>query len=242
MSRETPQIRALLLGEQRSGKSTRERVWTDKIVAWTSYGIPVVRSVLVFDRNNETEIWDGAGPIVDSVDGFWKACRDASEAAGLECISVLPRVVVRAGVDVEPYRDFLRLAIDEGDFLIVLCEVSEWAPSSGRWPIDEIGRGVRLSHIFRQGRHIPDREGDPQKIHYLCDTQEAIGISPLLRNQANFVASGPLEGDNNMRWVRQNFGRDGDQLAASVQSAGEHEWTILRNKLDKGVPKFPQKV
>jgi hypothetical protein len=242
VSRETPQIRGLLLGEQRSGKSTRERLWTDKIVTWSIYGIPVVRSILVFDRNNETEIWDGAGPVIDSVDGFWEACEKASREAGLEHISVLPRVVVRAGVDVEPYRDFLRLAIDEGDFMVVLCEVSEWAPSSGRWPIDEIGRGVRLSHLFRQGRHIPDREGDPRKIHYLADTQEAIGISPLLRNQANFVASGPLEGENNLRWIRQNFGRSGEQLALGVQGAQEHEWTILRDKLDRGVPRFPMRI
>lgn len=236
------QIRGLLLGEQKSGKSTRERAWTDKIIEWSYRGIDVVRCTLIFDRNHEEAIWAGAGPVVSTLSEFWNVANEMSRQAGAENIHLPARVVVRAGMEVKGYVDFLELAIDEGDFLVVFCEGSDWAPSRGRWPVDEIERGVRLEHLFRQGRHIPDRDGNPQHFHYIMDTQEAIGLAPLVRNEANLVATGPLEGDNNLRWVRQNFGQDGSSLAARAQALGTHEWLILRNKLDRRVPRFPLEV
>jgi hypothetical protein len=237
------QIRGLLLGEQRSGKSTRERVWTDKITNWTYRGVDVVRCILVFDRNHEDDIWNGAGPVVSTVSEFWSACDEASVSSGAAELHLLPRVVVRAGMEPQNYREFLRLAIDQGDFLVVFCEGSDWAPSQrAAWPVVEIGRGITLDTIFRAGRHIPDSEGVPRHIHWMLDTQEAIGLSPLIRNQANLVSTGALEGANNLRWVRDNFGRDGYELAKKAQALGEHQWLLLRNKMRARVPKFPLKI
>jgi len=230
-------IGALLLGEQGSGKTTRERIWSDDLISWTRYNSYALDTCLVFDRLGEPA-WDGAGPVVDSIGAFNEACFELSLELGLEHEALPRRVVVRAGMDPKAYRPFLNFAVDQGNVLLVIPEASDWFPShKGQWPVNRIRGDITLDTLLRMGRHVPNRDGELKHIHFITETQEAKGISPILRNQSNFVACGAIEGENNLTWVRHNFGRDSRELVERVQNLGSHEWITLRDKLGGGVPR-----
>ena len=230
-------IGGLFLGEQGSGKTTRQRLWTDKLIGWARYQKFVLDSVFVFDRLRE-EQWIGAGPVCYSVSDYDECCYAAMVKNDSEHDILPRRIVFQSGMDPMFYLPFLRLAVEQGNVLCIFCEASDWFPSyKGQWPIMDICEGVTLDTYIRAGRHVTNKDGVICNCHYLTDTQESKGIHPLLRNQSNFVACGPIEGENNLSWIRDNFGSDGKAVARKAQSLGHHEWLVLRDKLGPGVPR-----
>lgn len=236
-------VRAFVIGEPGSGKTSRVAAWVRALARATFYNEPVFDSVFVFDRLRET-LWDNEHRVASieeyhqlTEDMWWQHAAEDPDGYG----RMIPRIVVwRLGPDVEPYALALREGIDQGNVLFVFVEAADWFPSNLlSWPVDKVrDDGIRLQHLIRMGRHIPNICGMLSPCHFITETQYAKDVSPLVRNAANYVATGCLEGETNLEWIRRNMG-EGKTTAEAVSRLEKHQWLELRNKVHRSIPSFP---
>lgn len=198
-------------GEPGSGKTARmagRALWLSRQAS--------VRGVFYIDPPRDF-------PDVETIDDILYADSFSDIA---EQMDVPPLTVCQFGLEAEPYKRVLDLAVEIGECAVVVDEVRLLAPSKGGKPLPE------LLKIATMGRHLPNGSGDVEKTHILIGSQRPTDVYAQLRDNVKSVYVSRFRGRATRQWIRDDID----------ESALEHLDNLKKHDFIQVAPEISSKL